>query len=127
MRSIDPRSLTGIFKTICPGRKGNHYSKPLNCFLIGDQAQNHFAPNQGSRAAILHTLSPIGEKEIKLIAQEYQQRILSVDTEFSQKKKPFEGTENLSGDIKKDLKRFSEQSLSKFLDHYLPQAKAPNW
>jgi len=62
-------------------------SNPLNCFLIGDQAKNEVVPNQSSRAGIPHTLSPIGEKEIKSIAQESQQRILSVDTEFLQTKK----------------------------------------
>lgn len=58
-----------------------------------------------------HTWSPISEKEIKSIAQESNQRLLSVDTEFLQTKKTtFEGTGNLGGDVGKDVKRFSDQS-----------------
>jgi len=62
-------------------------SIPLNCFLIGEQAQTKLPKKPSFRAAIPHTLSPIGGKEMKSNAQESQQRIFSVDTEFLQTKK----------------------------------------
>jgi len=89
-----------FFRRIDQEEKEFIISNSLNFFLFGDQAQNKDVPNQISRAAIPHKFSSLGGNQIKSIAKESQQIILSVDREFLQTiKTPFEGTVNLSGDI----------------------------